>query len=445
MCDQLVERYVANGGRRENILFLPHVSDETLAAIYRGGAMTIVASLIEGFSLPVVEASASGSIVLVSDCEAHLELVDTRKPFSVATPSMTLSPKALAIGALDPAERARILARQRDGVERFRLNAVREKFWTRLHETISARRGAAVIHAARRPRPRLAFATPWPPEQSGVANYSYNTVKALSRHADVDVFCEVPPMEAAALPGVKIRPLSGRIPQQEYDRSFYVVGNSHFHHNIILQLAESGGTTIIHDSRLLEYYLWRTGGATPEFQTLARRMAGCDVSRPDIEQWLADSRTLPSLFLDDIIGVSDEVVVHHPGFARELKARYDRQPIYIPFAIPQMFGDDELAPDARRAVKKALDLAPDRFHIVTFGYVAPSKGITECIFSLGELNDWKVSAELHLVGKLEENLKEKIIQDARFARSSTSFTPSMDMSTRTSIADTSLRPTAASS
>ncbi|MGH9438117.1 MAG: glycosyltransferase, partial [Terriglobia bacterium] len=52
----------------------PSVSDEELASLYFGATATIAPSHIEGFSLPVVEASVCGSPVIASTCAAHLEL-----------------------------------------------------------------------------------------------------------------------------------------------------------------------------------------------------------------------------------------------------------------------------------------------------------------------------------------------------------------------------------
>lgn len=426
MREALTARHRACGGGQDGILFLPHVPDSELAAIYRGSLATVVASLIEGFSLPVVEAIAAGSIALVSDCEAHLELVSTPETIFGRTDTGDALAKLIALSGLNAVDRRRLLARQREHIDRFRPAAVRDRFWSALETAIEKAIGKAAKDTKirttgapptapaplRRARPRLAFATPWPPQQSGVAAYSFNTIKALSRHADVDVYCDV--RGALPLPGIRLLPMTKRIDQRRYDRSYFVIGNSEFHTPMIEQLLEYGGTAIIHDSRLFEYYLKMMGGATPAFYRLAQRMIGREVGESELQLWLRDQRTLPDLFLGDVIDAAADIVVHHPAFAREIVGRYRRQPIYIPFASPALFEDGDLEPQARRAIRSDLGLSPDVPSIASFGYVAPVKGATECIFALGELHDWHIPADLYFVGGIDPGYREKLMQDARF-------------------------------
>ncbi len=58
------------------IVYLPYLSDEIIATIFKAALAVVVPSFIEGFSMPVVEAVASSALVFASDCEAHLELID---------------------------------------------------------------------------------------------------------------------------------------------------------------------------------------------------------------------------------------------------------------------------------------------------------------------------------------------------------------------------------
>ena len=59
--------------------FFPDIPDEELASLLAGAVATIVSSHIEGFSLPIVEASVCGCPAVVSTCAAHLELVHRQK------------------------------------------------------------------------------------------------------------------------------------------------------------------------------------------------------------------------------------------------------------------------------------------------------------------------------------------------------------------------------
>jgi len=62
------------GSARPRVHFLGGVDDGALGALYRAAEITICASLLEGFGLPLLEAMAQGSAVLASDLAAHREV-----------------------------------------------------------------------------------------------------------------------------------------------------------------------------------------------------------------------------------------------------------------------------------------------------------------------------------------------------------------------------------
>lgn len=412
MRDVLKARHQESGGQPDGVVFLPHVPDDLLAALYRRSLATLAPSLIEGFPLPVAEAVAAGAIALVSDCDAHLELIQTPETVFRKTSVDDALAKLKTVAHIGAAGRADLLARQGAGIGQYRETAVRERFWSAIDQATAKQRPAAPT-PLRGARPRVAFATPWPPQRSGVAAYTFNTVKAILPHADVDVYCTVAPEEAIALPGARLLPMSEFTDQDSYDHTYSVIGNSHFHTPMIEHLLENGGTAIIHDSRLFEYYFSLKGGMSAEFFRFAKRMIGRDVAEEDIHRWLQDVRTLPDLFLGDVIRSATDIVVHHPDFVQEITNRYQRQPVYIPFAVPQMFKDSDIEDQARRMVRRDLGLSPDSLAIAVFGYVDPAKGITESIFALGELRAWNVPAELYFVGNVDPGYKEFLIRDAQ--------------------------------
>jgi len=59
----------------ENVVFLGHVSDELLPALYSGALATIYVSMYEGFGLPALEAMSCGCPVIVSNTTSLPEVI----------------------------------------------------------------------------------------------------------------------------------------------------------------------------------------------------------------------------------------------------------------------------------------------------------------------------------------------------------------------------------
>ncbi|GJE31496.1 D-inositol-3-phosphate glycosyltransferase [Methylobacterium oxalidis] len=71
----LLDLIQKEGGDPALVSFTDHLTDAEFADLYYRHLLTVVPSTAEGFSLPVIEASANGAVVLVSDTTAHPELV----------------------------------------------------------------------------------------------------------------------------------------------------------------------------------------------------------------------------------------------------------------------------------------------------------------------------------------------------------------------------------
>lgn len=78
-------------GLEQRVRFAGFVSDALLADLYREASMLVFPTLAEGFGLPIVEAMACGTPVVVSDLPVHREIageagerVDPRDPDSIA-------------------------------------------------------------------------------------------------------------------------------------------------------------------------------------------------------------------------------------------------------------------------------------------------------------------------------------------------------------------------
>src|SRR5205823_13437400 len=71
----LIELAAVLGLPEDAVELRGYVADDELAGLYQTADLAFVASLIEGFSIPVAEAVAGGAPVVASDIPAHRELV----------------------------------------------------------------------------------------------------------------------------------------------------------------------------------------------------------------------------------------------------------------------------------------------------------------------------------------------------------------------------------
>ena len=120
---------------------------------------------------PVLAARTSSLLELVDDEDA---LFEPTQPGSIAA--------ALRQALGDAELRARLRAR---GLDRsWRWSSVADRT-AEVYEDVARGR-----KAHKRPRPRIAFVSPLPPQLSGVADYSYRLLTELADLVEVDVFTE---------------------------------------------------------------------------------------------------------------------------------------------------------------------------------------------------------------------------------------------------------------
>ncbi|MBV8864067.1 MAG: glycosyltransferase, partial [Acidobacteriaceae bacterium] len=235
--------------------FFPNISDEELVSMYAGAIATIAPSHIEGFSLPVVESSVCGCPVIASTCAAHLELIEPIEALFPSNDSIGLSEKLDAV-LNEPSLRASLLASQAKLAERFHEDEVGRRFWKAIEIAVENRRDGASVAAPR--KPRFAFLSPFPPDQSGVARYTAMTMQAGSNLFESSLYTDSPrPLGFAGsfldAGRVSLAPVVGG----GYDGVISVLGNSKFHTSIFEVFERYGGPCILHDARLIEIYLNR--------------------------------------------------------------------------------------------------------------------------------------------------------------------------------------------
>jgi len=262
--EALLRSWAAKAGVEEGRLVITgHVSDAELGALYHACALFLFASLYEGSGLPILEAMSCGAAVVSSNTSTALEILgdldatfDPYEPASIAEciTAVIQSPSAIAT----------LIQRSRRRVPAYTWDAVADRSLLAYERVLAERRSTAPYH-----RPRIALVTPWPPERSGIADYSLRLARELGKRVDVDVVVGdpldhyAPPLER----GVRlVQANSARVAEslRQPDRVVYCMGNSSFHRHVYELLRERPGAVVAHDVRLTGFYGWFAGLERPE-------------------------------------------------------------------------------------------------------------------------------------------------------------------------------------
>ena len=330
--------------------FCPGVSDEELVSLYSGAIATIVPSHIEGFSLPVVEASVCACPVIASSCAAHLELIDQPEAL------FDSNDLAALCGKLDsllntPELRESLKTSQAQLAAKFHEDAVGRVFWSGLEELVDNATRPPVI--SRSKKPRLAFLSPFPPDPGGAAFYTANTMRAGEGFFCADLYTNAP------------RPLSfegrfrdaGRISQRpllssSYDGIVSIIGNAYCDPDVFGVFQRFGGPCILHES---------------------------------------------PPFLERIVKRAAPLLVHTTTQQGEIRAQHGIDAPILPCCPTQLFRDEEMASSARCAARERVGMASRVFCIATFGAVVRDNGMQRCIAAVDLLRSWNIPAELYYI------------------------------------------------
>jgi glycosyltransferase involved in cell wall biosynthesis len=369
------------------------VSASELAQLYRRASLVLVASFAEGFSIPVAEAIAAGTPVVASDLPVHRELVG-------AGPWLAPANDVHALGEAIHhvlSERQRVLGLQRDALgDRGDPDAVRERATRALSDLVAVRddrRDRRSTHATSRGRPRLAVLSPFPPQRSGVADFTAATFRRVADYADVHVYTSAPVAEGERLPVSRIS--AAPYLDERYDAVVNVVGNSHFHFPMLDLLTFYGGACIAHDHRMIESYGYDRGDVWLA-QFLSRHR---QVETAEVADVLQDLDALPTIGYDLIAPLASPLLVHSRSLASRVEAETGVQPVVLPF-VPYNFPSVEtIDTDVRKRARTSLGLPDGILHVATFGGVdRRTKGHDLIVAASAWLRDWRIPAHLHVVG-----------------------------------------------
>ncbi len=386
-----------SGLASEGLQLLPYVSTGQLRGLRAQALAMLVPSFAEGLSLPVLEGPADGCPVAVSAIPAHLELVGDGPWCARPQDPVDLS-RALEHVI---AHRAEVLAAQRHVLAAHAHRSVRE--------VVSARSTTLVkpVNVARSPRskPSLGLVTPWPPQRSGIADYSAATLGPLATRVDGTLYAS---SSAGPAPGWRVHPaLPGDPGLVHHDRLLTVVGNSHFHLPGLEIIESHGGAALCHDVRMVE--LWSYLGIEPEPGAAPAGGTGARSQRHALD-------ALPRLGFAHLARTCDLLLFHSRTVAERVARETGVPTAALPFVPYRSPNDEQLTDGYRSRARDRLQLSGSAVHLGLFGGVdVRTKAADVVLEAQAWMRQWGVPVELHVVGGVEEHDRALLVAQAEAA------------------------------
>jgi glycosyltransferase involved in cell wall biosynthesis len=263
---------------------------------------------------------------------------------------------------------------------------------------------------------KVAYASPLPPQQTGIADYSAELLTHLAEHLDLELFAEEPHRVIPALAGrFPVHPLR-TLPERagRYDAVLYQLGNSaDYHGRIYRTLQEVPGVVVLHEYVL--HHLVRgltlvrgdAAGYVEEMRYAYGR-SGLALARRSLDTGIPVDVWGYPLF-ERAVDAALGVIVHSETTRRRV---LQSRPLTRIAKIPHHLSLDELpgtpgtpgmpgmpgTPLTREAARAALGLPPDAFLVASFGFVTPVKRLDVALRAFARLRREAPKAQYLLVG-----------------------------------------------
>jgi glycosyltransferase involved in cell wall biosynthesis len=243
---------VARGlGLVGELFFTGFVSDATLVALYQAAHLVVFPSLYEGLGLPVLEARRCGSPVICGDNSSLREILPDADARFDAQDVQAIA-ESIRRHLEDPALREK--RRTAEVPSKFTWAETSHRLINVYSELLSRPERIVVKHG----RPRLAIASPAPPDWVGPAVYLGNLLPPLAELCEVTLLSDVDPGLVSVPSAVRVERLSSlgllEAANGRYDEVLFCIGNSSSHIFEEHFLRNRPGAVLLHDVRLTGLY-----------------------------------------------------------------------------------------------------------------------------------------------------------------------------------------------
>lgn len=356
------------------------VPDSDLRVLYQAARVVFFPTFYEGLGLPVAESLRYGTPVVAADNSAQREYGGPASWY--CDPA---SPASMA------ASLAAALAEPRAAREAERIAFARTFTWDDTAERTAAvlEKFAAPARVPARPRkPRIAWVSPAPPSETGIADYALEVANVLSERFEIEWVTDPRGPAPTAAVAARYRCVSAaefdaRHAARPFDLPVYHIGNNHFHAYALGLMRRHPGLVVVHDVHL--------GGL---FRTAADRGVWPADFPGELEhngEWLlADwvrrglvhphaAPTLNAMNRRVLDGAA--ALVMHSAHGWQLA----RKATDAPVSVVPLFAEVPPNPPDPVAERRRLRLPADRFIVCSLGLVGSPKRLDVLIRAAGGL------------------------------------------------------------
>lgn len=358
----------------DELVITGFVPEDDLVQLYNGCKLFVFPSWHEGFGLPALEAMACGSPAIGSNLSSIPEVIGREDalfdPFSDGEMAAKIE-QVITNEAF------------RDELARYGLGQAKKFTWTETARLAwrsleaAAQDGRETVPTASiaRRRPALAYVSPLPPEQTGIADYSAELLPELSRHYEIEV--------VVAQSGVSDSWVTANCPIRDvgwfrsragrFERILYHFGNSVFHAYMFDLLREFPGVVMLHD-----FFL---SGVVSHMEMHGTDPHGWSRALLEAHGWRALQERRQDREPDKVVWKYPcglEIVQHATGVI--VHSQYSRQ-LADSWYGPHASDDWTVVPHLRvpvtridrRGARQSLGVEEDEFVVCSFGILSPHK------------------------------------------------------------------------
>jgi glycosyltransferase involved in cell wall biosynthesis len=354
---------------KANLIITGYVDDQDLHKLYSFCSLFVFPSLDEGFGLPVLEAMNCGAVIACANNSSLPEVVGS--PDVLFDTNDNFYHKIYEL-LINNDLRQSFLKHSQLHVQKF-------SWWKTANGVINAFNNVLINARSITKKKTLAMVSPFPPQHSGIADYSMELIQYLSKYYRITIVYDEPPLFDNVGYFNSINYTDFELTYEQFDRVVYQMGNSHFHSKMYSLMNRLPGVLVLHDfyiGHFVNHYFIQQ--SVPPLNLIKKAI---DDHGYEILKFLDSYQFLNKFPLNaDIIKSSFGVIVHSNYALKKLIEYYPNINCSVIKHMPLL--------RKKQYFKSHDDINKgNMFTVVSMGGINKFKGILEIIDAISSLDN----------------------------------------------------------